>query len=168
MFAYYSSYGFLPGNVKALDLLVPRLHVIALDFCLINSLTTELLKKLDPITLFDAEIEDLEQAIPVSHLRVYDPFGYLEDYAGLIQRLSQAQLALPLTVYLPLSASPGPPGKIGDVSKRLELWECCTERGIEVIYEDIPDLWYLDSRSSVHFIEERRKERRKKEGKTRK
>ncbi|GAA5974804.1 hypothetical protein JCM5350_001302 [Sporobolomyces pararoseus] len=142
--------------------------MVALDFNLIKLLTPELLKKLDPITLFDAEIEDLEQTIPISHLRFYDPFGYLEDLTDLAQQLSQAQLSLPLTIFLPLSASPAAADDDNDDDdrdERLYLLEVCAGRGIEVVYEDIPELWYLDSGLSEHFLDKMRNEKRKKQEK---
>ncbi|GAA5974807.1 hypothetical protein JCM5350_001304 [Sporobolomyces pararoseus] len=133
LFACYNEGGLLSGNSKGLDLLIPQLHMVALDFNLIKSLTPELLKKLDPITLFDAEIEDLEQAIPISYLRVCDFFDHWEDFAYLAERLSQAQLSLPLTIFLPLEASPAAADDEDDGDKRLHLLRVCAGRGIEVV-----------------------------------
>ncbi|GAA5962507.1 hypothetical protein JCM3765_003709, partial [Sporobolomyces pararoseus] len=163
LFAYFNGSGLSSGIVQALSLLLPQLHAILLDFFSISNLTPELLEKLDPITLFDADIEDMGATIPISHLR-FDILPYQYDLKDTRALLLGIQITVPLTIYFPLSASPDAPNDFNTVSDRRQLLETCTELGIEVVYEDWPDKWYLNSGFSEHFIEKMKKERRKKGG----
>ncbi|GAA5964293.1 hypothetical protein JCM3765_006446 [Sporobolomyces pararoseus] len=162
--AYYNEErGLLPGIEEALSALLPQLHIVSLDYNSVPKLRPESLNKLDPITLFDAHITDVEEKISVSHLRCDHKFGS-EDYDNAQRLLSEAQLSLPLTIYFPLSASPDALDYFNSVADRRRLLETRTERGIEVVYEDSPEKWYLNSGFSEHFMEKMRKERRKRGG----
>ncbi|GAA5986725.1 hypothetical protein JCM5350_000513 [Sporobolomyces pararoseus] len=160
LFAHYHSYGLLHGFIQALDLLLPQLDAVSLDYLSIKLLSPDLLSKLDPITLFDAPIEDLSEEIEISYLRIDDEFDSVESYKELQRLLLRARISLPLTIFFPLSASP-----VGDALDRLVLSQVCAGQRIEVVYEDPPELWYLNSGFSEYFLEKRRKERRKKQEK---
>lgn len=168
LFAYYHGDGLLPGVEQGISRLLHQLDSFSLDYHLIGSMKSELLKKLDPITLFDTEVyelEDLEEKIQVSHLRIGGSFYGSENYEEVKQLLSQAQPSLMSTIYLPLSTSPAAPGKNEDVSNQSELREYLTARGIEVIYEATPGQWYFNSGFSEHFLDNMREERRNKQEK---
>ncbi|GAA5986720.1 hypothetical protein JCM5350_000511 [Sporobolomyces pararoseus] len=168
LFAYYDEYGLLPSIVQALDPILPQLHAVSLRYHSIKSLLSpDLLSKLNPITLIDGDFEDLQDPavkLQVSYLRFEDNFGQPATCEEVAYSLSQARLSLPLTIFFPLCASPAAPDNRADAPQRLELLRVCIERGIEVVYEDPPKIWHLNSGFSEHFIEMMREERRKREG----
>ncbi|GAA5963199.1 hypothetical protein JCM3765_005752, partial [Sporobolomyces pararoseus] len=163
LLAYYHKDGLLPGIEQALSGLLPQLHIVSLEYNSIPMLNPDLLKKLDSITLFDAEIVDLNDTIPISYLR-FELYKTKHEFDSLTRSLQRASLSLPLTIYLPLFASPDQPDPLKMTEDRLTLAQACAARGIEVVYENPPEKWYLDSGFSEHFSEKMRKERRKRGG----
>lgn len=139
--------------------------MVSLDYHSIKSLSPELMKKLDPITLVDVEIEDLEPTVPISYLRC-DPYSYDDGLEGGRRILLQTRLSLPLTVYFPSWYSPDYPDEDYGALDRRGLLEACIEQRVEVVYEAPPVSWQLDSKFSRHFTEKMKGERRKKGGST--
>ncbi|GAA5963215.1 hypothetical protein JCM3765_005758 [Sporobolomyces pararoseus] len=158
LLAYRDYNTLLAGIDKVLALLLPQLHLISLEYCFVESFTPELLEKLVPITLFNADVHDLEETISVSYLRL-DAIDFQEDLDRIARRVQRARFSMPLTIYIPLHVSPDQP----DSLKMTALLLICSSRGIEVVYENLLGRWYIDSAVSEHFMDKRKEARKKKE-----
>ncbi|GAA5963219.1 hypothetical protein JCM3765_005760 [Sporobolomyces pararoseus] len=111
LLAYYHKDGLLPGIEQALSGLLPQLHIVSLEYNSIPMSNPDLLKKLDSITLFDAGIFGVNDTIPISYLR-FELYGTKREFDSLTRSLQRASLSLPLTIYLPLFASPDQPDSL--------------------------------------------------------
>ncbi|GAA5974757.1 hypothetical protein JCM5350_001279 [Sporobolomyces pararoseus] len=163
--AYYSDTGSdltLPETLKSI---LASLQLVSLPLDIAASLEPALLEELNEITLVDTEDQPIEEILPIKYLRVSSGSeGLTEEYLeDLIIALESTSARLPTAIYLPHTAEPDPGAMISDAvgSVYTTFVVVCIALGTELVYEEQPRFWYLNSGFSEHFIARVEKEKGK-------
>lgn len=135
----------LPMIITALNSLAPQLDLLSLDFQVAGFLEPDLLKFLDPSTLWDINIAtaDGDTVPPVSYLRI-DYHTSVEQVIDWLERVSIPRPALLYRCVEDVSIEQylNDKAKLAIAGKKL---------GIEIVYEDQGIDWCLNGSFSTHF-----------------
>jgi len=161
-FACYQDEEPLSGVRETLKTLLPQLELVSLGYEIARNLDSDLLRVLNPITLYDIEENYGAELTPVGSLR-FCPNDLWRDHLGEFTDVlrTTASARLPSALYLP---PPCPFGEAIDPEVTLvyqKLEDVCQQRGVEIVYEKEPVVWWLNSSFSPRFAARVQEARRK-------
>jgi hypothetical protein len=166
---WYDFRGLTADYVDTLTPLLPQLGALSVDAGFFRSLPRQFLLELSPKTLFNLSSRSLGPgSIPLPHVRILGDYETSDDLEAIVSSIRRTpRAALPSLLYLsPSYRAPYLDSRGGDdiLDYAWDLKWTCEQRKIEVVFEEEPANWYVDSSIPEDF-RRRMKERRGKEGK---
>jgi hypothetical protein len=165
---WYEFRGLTGNYVDTLTPLLPQLDALSVDAGYFRNLPRQFLLELSPKALFDLSPQSLGSgSIPLPHVRVLGDYETSNNLEAIVSSIRQTPLAaLPSLLYLSTSyRAPFLDSRRGDdiLDYAWDLKWTCEQRKIEVVFEEEPANWSVNSGMSEDF-RRRMKERREKEG----
>ena len=141
--------------------LLPQLDMLFLDLKVTDDISPELFAKIVSITLFDSAINYYGELIRVENLRLYSLRDsglsdtledVLEDLRRILEHLhASTSETIPRVLYLPRSITTFVSDSVEIKTAREELDRIAKDRELELVFEEQPKEWALDSGLSRDF-----------------
>jgi len=159
--ALYKDEDFLGGIDTLLDNVSAKLDMISLDHGMIHEISSNVLAKISDKTLFDVGIVQYASTAQEKNLRLYrvSDSDLHEGNVNAVSDLEKVEAtlrtavsgSLPCVLYLSDGPTPETGGRVELGTAREALRRTAVERGVELVFEEQPRDWSVDSGISIDF-----------------